>query len=124
MRCLCMHIAPECSQCGKKPTRVKGFLNLAEGQHEPRRGELRGRRGGAQGRGKKFDVCTLDKWRLLVSSSLNRAPSDGQEVWFHDQSGELFVACEVAVVVAMVVVVVMLSASPLFVCLLDMAGMA
>ena len=40
-RCPPNHHPPP--QCGKKPTRVKGFLNLAEGQHEPRRGELRGR---------------------------------------------------------------------------------
>ena len=54
-------------QCGKKPTRVKGFLNLAEGQHEPRRGELRGRRGGAQGRGEKL---TSSRWISGVSSFL------------------------------------------------------
>ena len=36
-------LGEQSQQCGKKPTRVKGFLNLAEGQHEPRRGELRGR---------------------------------------------------------------------------------
>ena len=44
----------------------------------------------------------LDKWRLLVSSSLIRAPSHGQEVWFHGQQGKLVVACEVAVVATVV----------------------